>query len=395
MHTFVEAAGYITSPFSGYVYPNETVLPWGVLIVIYPYITGLVAGAFIVSSLYHTFRMEHFKPVARLALLSALSFLCFAPVALLSHLGHPERAFEAIWTAHWTSAFAAFAYIAGFYGILLVLEIWFAFRVDIVAMAQTAKGGMGRIYRLLTLGSDDVSERALAVDHNWTKVLAAIGIASAAGLHGYVGFVFGSLKSREWWSSDLMPIIFILSAIVSGVAVLTLIYVVSSKLRKTAIDENCVKGLARVLWAFLIVTLVIEALEYAEMLYRRIEGVEMVKQLIVGPISVGIAIQVAFSVVPFVILTVLLARNVRGRALIGWMSFCSVLLMSAVLAMRWNVVIGGQELSKTAKGLITFTPPVWGREGVVWALSLLGGTFVLLWGMTRLLPPWEPVQMSE
>jgi Ni/Fe-hydrogenase subunit HybB-like protein len=395
MDTVMQVASYITSPYSGYVYPNETVLPWGVLIVIYPYITGLVAGAFIVSSLYHTFRMEQFKPVARLALLSALSFLCFAPVALLSHLGHPERAFEAIWTAHWTSAFAAFAYVAGFYAILLVLEIWFAFRVDIVAMAQTAKGALGRIYRLLTLGSYDVSEGALAVDHRWTKVLAAIGIAAAAGLHGYVGFVFGSLKSREWWSSDLMPIIFILSAIVSGVAALTLIYVVSSKLRKAAIDENCVKGLARVLWAFLIVTLVIEALEYAEMLYRRIEGVEMVKQLIVGPISVGLTIQVAFSAIPLVILTVLLARNVRGRALIGWMSFSSVLLMTAVLAMRWNVVIGGQELSKTAKGLVTFTPPVWGREGVVWALSLLSGTFVLLWAMTRLLPPWEPVQMSE
>ncbi len=133
----MQVAAYITSPFSGYVYPNETVLPWGVLIVIYPYITGLVAGAFIVSSLYHTFRMEQFKPVARLALLSALSFLCFAPAALLSHLGHPERAFEAIWTAHWTSAFAAFAYVAGFYAILLILEIWFSFRVDIVAMAQS------------------------------------------------------------------------------------------------------------------------------------------------------------------------------------------------------------------------------------------------------------------
>jgi len=69
--------------------------------------------------------------------------------------------------------------------------------------------------------------------------------------------------------------------------------------------------------------------------------------------------------------------------------------MSAVLAMRWNVVIGGQELSKSAKGLITYTPPVWGREGVVWALSLFSGTFVLLWAMTRLLPPWEPVQASE
>jgi Ni/Fe-hydrogenase subunit HybB-like protein len=285
--------------------------------------------------------------------------------------------------------------VAGFYAILLILEIWFAFRVDIVAMAQTATGAVGRIYRLLTLGSYDVSERALADDRRWTQVLAAIGIASAAGLHGYVGFVFGSLKSREWWSSDLMPIIFILSAIVSGVAALTLIYVVSSKVRKTAIDENCVKGLARVLWAFLIVTLVIEALEYAEMLYRRIEGVEMVKHLIAGPISVGLAMQVVFSGIPLVILTVLLARNVRGRALVGWMSFSAVLLMSAVLAMRWNVVIGGQELSKTAKGLITYTPPVWGREGVVWALSLLSGTFALLWAMTRLLPPWEPVQMSE
>ncbi len=395
MHTLISAAGFLASPFSGYVYPNETVLPWGVLIVIYPYITGLVAGAFIVSSLYHTFGMEQFKPVARLALLAALAFLCFAPVALLSHLGHPERALEAIWTAHWTSAFAAFGYVAGFYAILLALEIWFAFRVDIVAMAQTAGGAAGRIYRLLTLGSYDVSERALASDRAWTKVLAAIGIASAAGLHGYVGFVFGSLKAREWWSSDLMPIIFILSAVVSGVAVLTLIYVLSSKARKAPIDENCVQGLARVLLAFLIVTLVIEALEYAEMMYRRIEGVDMVKRLIFGPINVGLSIQVVFSAVSLVILAVLLARKVRGRAFIGWMSCASALVMSAVLAMRWNVVIGGQELSKTAKGLITYTPPFWGREGVMWALSLFGGAFVLLWAMTRLLPPWEPVQASE
>jgi Ni/Fe-hydrogenase subunit HybB-like protein len=395
MGAFMQVADFIVSPFSGYVYPNETVLPWGVLIVIYPYITGLVAGAFIVSSLYHTFRMESFRPVARLALLSALAFLSFAPVALLSHLGHPERSVEAIWTAHWTSAFAAFAYVAGFYAILLVLEIWFAFRVDIVAMSRTSKGTMRRVYGLLTLGSTDVSEHALAYDHQWTKVLAAVGIGAAAGLHGYVGFVFASLKAREWWSSDLMPIIFILSAVVSGVAALVLIYVVSSKLRKTAIDENCVVGLARVLWAFLIVTVVVEALEYVEMLYRSIEGIEMIKKLIAGPISAGIAIQVLFSLVPFIIVTVLLARKVRGRALIGWMSFSSVMLMSAVLAMRWNVVIGGQELSKTAKGILTFTPGLWGREGVVWAASLLCGSLVFLWALARLLPPWEPVEMSK
>ena len=38
--------------FEGYVYPNEASLHpvWSTLIVIYPYITGLVAGAFIMAS---------------------------------------------------------------------------------------------------------------------------------------------------------------------------------------------------------------------------------------------------------------------------------------------------------------------------------------------------------
>ena len=58
MYASMQVAALVVTPFSCYVYPNETVVPWGVLIVVYPYITGLVAGAFIVSSLYHTFRME-------------------------------------------------------------------------------------------------------------------------------------------------------------------------------------------------------------------------------------------------------------------------------------------------------------------------------------------------
>ncbi len=95
------------------------------------------------------------------------------------------------------------------------------------------------------------------------------------------------------------------------------------------------------------------------------------------------------------VVTVLLARKVGGKALIGWMCFSSVLLMCAVLAMRWNVVIGGQELSKTAKGILTFTPPLWGREGVVWAATVLCSSFVFLWVLSRLFPPWEPAQMSE
>jgi len=111
------------APYTGYVYPNETVFPWTVMIVIYPYLTGLVAGAFTVSSFFHVFGMQQFRPVSRLALLTALSFMIFVPFPLLMHLGHPERAFNAMITPHVTSAFVAFGYFALFYVILLLLEI--------------------------------------------------------------------------------------------------------------------------------------------------------------------------------------------------------------------------------------------------------------------------------
>jgi Ni/Fe-hydrogenase subunit HybB-like protein len=377
------------APYVGYVYPNETDIPWNTLIVIYPYITGLVAGAFIVSSFYHVFRMPQFKPIARFALLTALCFLLFAPTPLLFHLGRPERAFNAVITPHWTSAMAAFGYVAGFYLLVLVLEVWFAFRVDIVARSKATEGPLRLFYRALTLGSDDVSQQTLAHDHKWARALAIIGIPSAAGLHGYVGFIFGSLKSREWWASDLMPIIFLLSAIVSGVALLVVLYVVVSRIRKVRLEEDCLRGLAHAMWAFLIVVLVVEGLEFVEIVYKAKEGVETIMQLVKGPIWPSLAVQVLGSAVALAVLTVLIAFKTQGRNFVVWLTISAVLLMIAVLAMRWNVVIGGQELSKTMKGLLTYEPVFFGREGMLSSLLLLAGPFFALWIAARLLPPWE------
>ena len=96
------------APYTGWVFPNETVFEWTVLLAVYPYLTGLVAGAFTVSSLYQVFKFERFKPVAHLALLTSLCCMLFVPLPLLLHLGHPERAFNAMITPHLTSAMAMF-----------------------------------------------------------------------------------------------------------------------------------------------------------------------------------------------------------------------------------------------------------------------------------------------
>lgn len=384
MEALVHAA-----PYTGYVYPNETIIPWGILIVIYPYITGLVAGSFTVATFYHVFGVPRFKPVARFALLTSLAFMLIVPLPLLLHLGHPERALNVILTPHLTSAFAAFGFFAAFYVILVSLEIWFAFREDIVAMAQNQKGLLRRFYRALTLGSDEISETTRAYDAKWLKALAIIGIAGAHGLHGYVGFVFGSLKSREWWGSDLMPAIFLVSAIISGIAILILLYVVTSRFRKTPIDRDCMKGLAYLLWGFLIFAVVLEFLEFANIVYKGREGIETVMALIAGPIWFGVwVLQLGGSVAAFFILTYVIWRGTQDKQLIVGVTVSAVMVLVAVFAMRWNVVIGGQELSKTMQGLLSYTPPIIDREGISAVVIVFTLPFFVLWGLTRLLPPW-------
>ncbi len=383
------------APFTGYVYPNETIVPWGVLIVLYPYLTGLVAGAFTVSSLYHVFGMQQFKPVARFALLTSLSMMLFVPTPLLLHLGHAERSYYSMITPHLTSAFAMFGFFAAFYTVLLTLEVWFVFRADNVKRSLKSTGLARTFYRAVTLWSDDLSPRARAIDAKWLLILAIVGIPSAHGLHGYIGFVYGSLKARQWWESDLMPIIFLFSAIVSGIALLMVLYVLSCKLRRVLIDHPCLKGLTYALWGFLMFTIILEGLEFANLVYKGKEGIEMIMVYVRGPLFWRyLVLQFGLgALLPVILMSIMIALNTRGRTFVIGSTLSALLVLMNVLLMRWNVVIGGQEISKTGKGLLTYPMSLFGQESFTTALILLISPFILLWILTRLFPPW--VDRSE
>jgi Ni/Fe-hydrogenase subunit HybB-like protein len=378
------------APFTGYVYPNEGVIQWSVLIVIYPYLTGLVAGAFTVSSFYHVFGMERFKPVARLALLTSLCVMIFVPVPLLMHLGHPERSVYSMITPHLTSAFAMFGFFAAFYMVLLILECWFVFRKDNVLRANSSTGLKRSFYRAVTLWSDDLSPRALSIDANMLLLLAIVGIPSAHGLHGYIGFVYGSLKARLWWESDLMPVIFLFSAIVSGIALLMLLYVVSCKLRRVPLDHPCLRGMMFALWGFLMFTVVLEGLTFGNLVYKGREGVDMIMEYVQGPLFFRYFV-LQFGVgalLPIGLIGLIVAFNVRGRAFVAGATTCALLVLLNVLMMRWNVVIGGQEIAKSTRGLLTYQMPLWGWESAVTATLLTLAPFALLAVLVRLFPPW-------
>ena len=177
-----------------------------------------------------------------------------------------------------------------FYIILLMLEDWFVFRPYIVRAGAAKDGPVGKLYRVLSLGSYDVSDKAMSYDRKWMFALAVIGIPAAHGLHGYVGFVFGSLKSREWWSSDLMPAVFLFSAIISGTALLIVLYVLSCRLRKVPVDLPCLKGMAYALWGFMMFTLLLEGVEFASLVYRGREGIDVIMEYVKGPLLVPFVI---------------------------------------------------------------------------------------------------------
>src|SRR5664279_3430443 len=156
--------------FQGYVYPNEAGPHplWGFLIVLYPYITGLVAGAFIMASLVRVFNVKALEPVYRLSLLTAFAFLLCAPLPLLFHLGHPERCLEVMMTPHLTSPMAIFGFVYAWYLMaVLLLELWFDYRQYLVQWSKTATGFKGIVYRLFTVGVTDESAKAVELDMKW------------------------------------------------------------------------------------------------------------------------------------------------------------------------------------------------------------------------------------
>jgi len=353
--------------FVGYVYPNETVIAWTILIAVYPYLTGLVAGASSVSVLYTGSGLKEFKPVSRLALLAAFAFMLTVPIVLLSHLGHPERALGAMITPNFASAFSMFGYFAMLYTFILFLEIWFEFRVYNVLQARNSTGIKRLFYRTLTLFDDNISTEAQAFDHKWLRRIVIFSILGAHGLHGYVGFVFSSLKSREWWSSELTIVIFVVSAIVSGIAVVMLMYLVVSAFRKTKVAEDCLRGLCFYLMIFAIFTLFLEGVEFISLLYKAKEGIDLILEYVMGPMFYRFFVVQFFigAIVPLMILFWIWKFKPSGKKLIVATSIVSVLALIQVFMMRYNVVIGGQEISKTMRGYLEYQVPIFGIEGAL------------------------------
>ena len=394
----------------GFVYPNEFIY-WSIQIVLYPYMTGLVAGAFVLSSLYHVFGQQDLKDMARFSLVFSLALLPVAMMPLLMHLQQPLRGIEVLFTPHFTSAISAFGIIFTTYSIIVLSEIWFVYRVYFVEQTIALKGKKGfsntfmrGLYTLLALGAYDLDSGAVAKDKKAIKILAGIGIPVACFLHGYAGFIFGSVKANALWMSPLMPVIFIMSAVVSGIALCMLTYIAimewkkfTTTLAKGRGDDSVqlIKGAeidvitktSKYLIGFLIAAITLELLDLIFRGYTAMKSWDILRSVMYGKDFLNIfVLQYGFgNLVPFILL-ILPKLTIRRTAL------ALVLVLFGVFMMRWNVVIGGQAFSLSFDGFMHYHMPMLPhsmetfKEGLFGALAVAVTPFILFWLINKVAP---------
>lgn len=397
-----------------FVLPNEYIY-WSVQIVMYPFMTGLVAGAFVLSSLYHVFGIKQLKDMARFSLVFSFALLPVAMMPLQMHLQQPLRGIEVMLTPHFTSAIAAFGIVFSAYGAIVASEIWFVYRKHIVETALALRSKADKslpekirylVFSLLTLGAYDISEKALHQDERAVKILAGVGIPVACFLHGYAGFIFGSVKANAMWMTPLMPVIFIMSAIVSGIALCMLTYIVVMEIRKLltlrkrspyamyqsteeikGVELHEIRITARYLLFFMIFAISLELLDLIFRGYTAVKTWDILRSVIYGKdfnsifvLQYGIG-----NLIPFILF--LLPRLSIKRAVVG-----IILVLFGVFMMRWNVVIGGQSFSLTFAGYMHYHLPIIPhdietfKEGLFGAATVAATPFVLFWILSKIFP---------
>jgi len=404
-----------------FTYPNEYIY-WSVQIVMYPFMTGLVAGAFVLSSLYHVFGIKELKDIARFALVFSFALLFAAPMPIMLHLQHPFRGINVMMTPHFTSAIAAFGIVFFTYGAIVASELWFLYRkhfvVKALALREQKDKTMGEslwylLYCTLTLGSYDVSEESIHRDEKAIKLLAGIGIPVACFLHGYAGFIFGSVKANALWMTPLMPVIFIMSAVVSGIALCMLTYILVMEYRKFMIkrarkpwqmsleevkgaEMHVVTMTSKYLVLFLILAITLELLDLIFRGYTAVKSWDVLRSVIYDRDFYDIFIM-QYGIGNLIPLILFLTPGLTiRRTILG-----VLLVLFGVFMMRWNVVIGGQAFSLSFAGYMHYVLPViphdWEtfKEGLGGALSIFIMPFVLFYFITKVFPVFNEAKQGH
>jgi len=369
-------AGHELANYGSYV-------PWGLWVASYIYFIGLSAGAFLLSTLVYVFRVERLEKIGKLALFTALVTLIAAMFSIWLELGHPLSAWRLLLRTNFGSMMGWMIWLYTAYFILLVVELWFAMRADLVAWSDRSS-----LARFLTFGKTDVSEGAKARDRSWLRVLGSIGVPLAVAFHGGVGALFGVIGARAYWHSGLTPIAFLAGALLSGGALLVFLTTIWGPDAGSEEHKDLVILLGQIVLLLLAFDVLLEWAEYSIGLYSSIPAeAESLRLVLFGPywwafwvVHIGLGV-----VIPGLLL-------IFGRKSLPAVAAAGALIAVTFITVRLNIVIPGLAVEELEGLKMAFSGPGLTFDYFpslaewlffVWSVSLAGLIFL---GGYNLLP---------
>jgi len=305
-----------------YNVPHAIALGWP--IAVYFFVTGLSAGAFFLAVLPQLIALPAYKRLARVAAILAPILLMVAPIFLVLDLEQPARFYRVLLYRNPTSPISYGAYLLPLYGICTVLYAYFLFRDELHGTWLYKLGG--------ALGLNKANADKLA------RIFGLTAIPFAFALEGYTGFILGIVRAHELWNTAMMPVLFLTSAIISGMALVMLISILTDG-KQARGNRQLYTNLGQVLGGVIILELFMVAGEILVMSSGQAGAREAAHLLLSGamaPWFLGVEIGLG-GLVP---LAIVFNRRIANR--LGWQALASVLVLIGVLAMRFVLVIGGQ-----------------------------------------------------
>lgn len=300
----------------GHIFTNATqIVPWGLMVVLYIYFIGLSAGSFLISTLAYVFGVKRFESIGPLALVQALICMLAALLIIFIDLGHPERFINVFIHFNPTSVIAWVSLLYSIYLFIIIVELYFV------------------------LVGNRNDQNWVEISKRWLKILGIVGIPVAILVHGGVGSIFAVIKSRPTWHTGLFPVIFIVSALASGGALLTFLTAVFVPVEEKK-KLPLVKSLATFMLCFVILDILLFLSEILVTFYGGIpDHVTALNLTLFGPYWwMFWVVQLTLGV----IIPIAVFSNSITRNSVGWLGMSGLMVVVGIIGFRFNIVIPPQ-----------------------------------------------------
>lgn len=307
--------------------------PWSLYIANFVFFIGASAGGIVVASLAYALKLEQFKPVARLAEITALTCLTLATIFITLDVGRPDRLWHLLLYGNLTSPLLWDVTSITIYGVLAFSLVYFSIRADVVRLSGIIPQRR-RLYRALALGRTDLSAEALEKDHRRLHTLALLSVPGAIAVHTVTAWILSLVKTQPGWHTAILGPMFIVSAVVCGIALTIVAAVLSRWALGVRIGDDAIRSLARILFFALPVLGYLLFAELITSVYpKEPEGVHVFAEMAFGRWGLAFWFTLCGLLGGFIVLG--FARRLSVRSI----SYASAAVVLAVMVERWNIVV--------------------------------------------------------